>query len=67
MLGEMHEAFTLIDAGIGGGSPKGYCDIDGFYQFMRVTGSKCHQSHIRNLIKRVDVDGSGQIEFEEVL
>ena len=68
VISELFEVFVLIDAGVGASaSPRGHLTADQFCSFMTATGHcTLHVSHVRSLVQRVDKDGSGEVEFDEV-
>ena len=61
-LQEIKEAFNKFDR-----DGNGYIDASELFTTMQMLGSAATHEHVHEIIKSMDVDGSGTIEFEEFL
>uniref|UniRef100_A0A6N2LQA8 EF-hand domain-containing protein n=1 Tax=Salix viminalis TaxID=40686 RepID=A0A6N2LQA8_SALVM len=57
---ELRDAFDLYDT-----NKNGLISVDELHSVMRTLGLKCSLSDCRNMIREVDQDGDGNVNFEE--
>eukprot|EP00195_Chlamydomonas_chlamydogama_P009706 CAMPEP_0202899710 /NCGR_PEP_ID=MMETSP1392-20130828/7867_1 /ASSEMBLY_ACC=CAM_ASM_000868 /TAXON_ID=225041 /ORGANISM="Chlamydomonas chlamydogama, Strain SAG 11-48b" /LENGTH=154 /DNA_ID=CAMNT_0049585965 /DNA_START=94 /DNA_END=558 /DNA_ORIENTATION=- len=61
-INEFREVFDLMDRDKGG-----TLSIEEVKQLMEMLGMKVKQDELEQLVSEIDIDGSGQVDFEEFL